>query len=599
MTTAAPAKQFDPAYLARLYEDPIFFLREVWRIDGKDKSAPLSPLDLRIANFLAFGSPYKVLLAMRGQGKTTIDAIIEVAYEAYRDPDRQFLIVSKSEKHAKSFIANVRRLFARIPFLRHLAPRHGHRDGALEFDFGPTQVGRTQPSMRAIGIGGMLEGNRAHHIIADDIETKRNTMTFEARLELRRLCAEFPNILYKSDVSFKPTDPFKITYLGTVKHRETIYASLTKPGIGFEGRGYPIQYPTPAQKVVCLAPELADDLKTGRAKPGDPTCPERFPLTEIAKLRAANLIVKDDDGVPIDFFMENMLIAEATAEDMYPLKLRDFILAPFKLDRDRAPLSITWGTLSSGGESTRAPVPVDVQDGSEDCFLHPVFYDQNNLAPYTGTVARVDPAGSGSDKVGLAIASHLSGFAWVKYVVGLDGGGSPENMDFIAKALRTHGATICRVEPNFGGDAFANLLQVSCNKLHLRPGQDAAYPNGWACSVELGEQASGQKEFRMVCNLKPPLDHHRVVLCPSVAADLDLQRQITRLTLDRGCLRHDDKLEVLAAVVHDWLNEFRLDPTVSAQRTKARTMDDLLAQAKRELMPFLDKPRSKSWHEVN
>lgn len=593
MTTHQP---LDPAYLRRLGSDPIFFLKEVWRVDGKDKVAPLSPMDFQVAHFLAYGRPNKVLLAMRGMGKTTMDAIIEVAYEAFRDPHRQFLVVSKSEKHAKSFISNVRRLITRIPFLQHLAPRPGHRDGALEFDFGPAQIGLTQPSMRALGVGGMLEGNRAHHIIADDIETKRNTMTFESRLELRRLCAEFPNILYKSDTSFTPIDPFKITYLGTVKHRETIYASLTAPEVGFEGRGYPIQYPHPGQKVLCFAPELAAHLTSGKVKPGDPTCPERFPLSEIAKLRAANLIIKDEDGEPIDFYMENMLIAETSGEDHYPFKLRDFILAPFKLDRDRAPLSITWGTLKSGGESTRAPTPTD--GFGEDCFLHPVFYDQINLAPYTGTVARVDPAGGGSDKVGLAIAGHLSGFVWVKCVAGLDGGASHENMDALARALRTHAATLCRVEPNFGGDAFANLLQVACNRLALKPGQDPAYPTGWACSVELGEHASGQKELRIIGHLKPALDHHRVVLCPSVAADLDLQRQITRLTQSRGCLKHDDKLEVLAAVVHDWLNELRLDPTISAERTKARSLDEELATARRQLLPFLDKPRRKSWHEV-
>jgi hypothetical protein len=593
MTTAAV---LDPTYLKRLGSDPIYFLHEVWRIDGKDKVAPLTPLDLKIAMFLAHGAPYKVLLAMRGQGKTTLAAIIRVCYPVFRDPLRQTLVVSKSEKHAKSFIANVRRLITRIPFLRHLAPRQGHRDGALEFDFGPTQIGLTQPSIRALGIGGMLEGNRAHEIIADDIETKRNTMTFESRLELRRLCAEFPNILYKSDRSYIPTDPLGITYLGTVKNRETIYRSLTAPEVGFEGRGFPIQYPTPTQKVLCFAPELAADLLSGKAKPGDPTCPERFPLTEIVKLRAANLIIKDEDGEPIDFFQENMLIAEVSGDDIHPFKLRDFILAPFKLDRERAPVSITWGTLQSGGESTRAPTPTDAI--GDDCFLHPVFYDQINLALYTGTVARVDPAGRGRDQVGLAIASHLSGYVWIKCVAGLDGGASTDNMNAIAAALRTHGATLCRVEPNFGGDSFANLLQVACNQHALKPNQDPRFPSGWACTVELGEHASGQKEVRILAHHKPALDAHRVVLCPSVAADLDLQRQITRMTLDRASLKRDDKLETLAAVVHDWLNELRLDPTISAQRTIDRSIDQQLKEARRQLMPFLDKPRRRAWHEV-
>jgi len=590
--TATP---LDPDYLRKLWSDPIFFLKEVWRLDGKNETAPLSPLDLRIARYLAYGKPYQVLLAMRGQGKTTIAQIIRVLHRAFRDPNRRFLIVSKSEKHAKSFLGNIKRLLSKIPFLRHLVPRQGQRDGALEFDFGGCK-GDTQPSMRAIGVGGMLEGNRAHEIIADDVETKRNTMTFESQLELRRLCAEFPNILYKSDTSYTPIDPFAILYLGTVKVEDTIYASLTDPEVGFEGRGYPILYPGPHEPVLCLAPELADDLARGIAKPGDPTCPERFPLTEVARLRSSNLILKDEDGEPIDFQMENMLIAKATGESANPLKLKDFILAPFRLDRNKAPLSITWGTVTGGNTSTVAPVPTDAL--GDDRFYHPAFYDDKNLAPYSGTVARIDPAGTGKDKVGLAIAAHLAGIVWVKHVAGLEGGGSDANMAELARRLRDHGASIARVEPNFGGDAFANLLQVHCNRLRLTPGQDKAFPDGWACSVELGEHASGQKELRIIGHLKPALESHRVVLCPSVASDTDLQRQITRLTKSRGCLRHDDKLETLAAVVHDWLNELRLDPTVSATKARQKADADEIDHARRQLLPFLTKPARRGWHEV-
>lgn len=590
-----PARRFDPDYLRRLGSDPIFFLRAVWTADDKDGPAPLSPLDLRIANFLAHGSDRKVLLAMRGQGKTTIAQIVCVLFEAYRDPDRRFLIVSKSEKHAKRFVQNVKRLIHKIPFLRHLAPGPNRTNNELEFDFGPSR-GDTQPSIRAIGVGGMLEGNRAHHIIADDVETKRNTMTLESQTELRRLCAEFPNILYKSDSSYRPTDPFRITYLGTIKVQDTIYASLTDPEVGFEGRGYPILYPTPAEEVLCLAPELADDLASGRARPGQPTCPERFPLSEVVKLRANNLIIKDDEGEPIDFMMENMLVAKVTGEGQFPLHLRDFIVPTFKVDRDLAPISITWGTVRGNNDSTLAPIPVDAL--GDDRFYHQVFYDGTQQAPYTGTIARLDPAGTGKDKVGLAIAAHLAGIVWVKLVAGLEGGSSPENMAAVATSLRRHGATICRVEPNFGGDAVANLLQVHCNRLALKPGQDKEFPFGWACSVELGEHASGQKELRIISHLKPALDSHRVVLCPSVACDTDLQRQITRLTKARGCLRHDDKLEVLAAVTHDWLNELRLDPTVSSAKHRQKAEQDEIDQTRRLLLPFLDKPRRKGWHEV-
>lgn len=591
-------KGFDADYLRRLGTDPVFFTKEVWRHLNRDGAAPIELLEERIVSFLARGKPYKVLLAFRGEGKTSLSQVVDVLWHAYRDPDRRFLVVSKSEKHAVKYLRGVRNTIFQVPFLRHLAPKGQCRDGALQMDFG-NAAPNIQPSITAIGVGGQLEGNRAHHIIADDIETKRNTMTRESQAELRHLCAEFPNILYKSAEAGAPIDPCKITYLGTVKTQETMYAILTKPEVGFEGRGYPICYPQPHEQTLCLAPELADDLREGRAKPGDPTCPSRFPLSEIAKLRAANLIATDEDGEPIDFPMENMLIAKLTGENLYPFRLRDFIVAPFRLDRERAPMSIIWGTERSGGQSTVAPIPVD--GIGDDRFLHPIMYDQidSSWTSYTGTIARVDPAGTGKDKVGLAIASHLNGIIWVKCVAGIEGGGSPENMETIATTLRLHGATICRVEPNFGGDAFANLLQVHCNRLAVKPGVDKALPNGWACSVELGETASGQKELRIISHLKPSLDSHRVVLCPSVAADVDLQRQITRLTRARGCLKHDDKLECLAAVVHDWSNELRLDPEISSRESKRKADELAIEQARLQLLRLsmpgpLHKPR-KTW----
>lgn len=587
---------FDPAYLRRLGMDPLFFLHEVWTARGADSYAPIGPLETHVVRFLATGPRFRGVLGFRGFGKTNLSMVVPILWRAYRDPSRRFIIVSKSEGHAKKTVQGLRELIRSVPFLRHLQPRGGQRDAATFFDLGPGRHDR-QPSISAFGVSGQLEGNRAHSLIPDDIETKRNTMTFESRSELRRLIAEFPNILYPNRPHDQggSLDPTEIVYLGTPKHEETVYLDLAKTGI-FDFRGYPIAYPSPAENTICFAPELKADLDAGRAKPGEPTCPHRFPATEIASRRAANLIVKDEDGEPIDFAMENMLIAKVTGEAAHPFKLRDFIVAPFKLDRDKAPLSITWGTQKSGGESTRAPIPTDAL--GEDCFLYPVFYDQINQSSYTGTRARVDPAGTGKDKVGLAIAGHLSGFIWVKCVAGLEGGGSPETMIQIAHALRQHGATLCTVEPNFGGDSFANLLQVFCNQLTLRPGQDPLFPDGWACSVELSKTSSGQKELRMIGHLKPALDAHRVVLDPAVAADIDLQRQITRLTKSRESLKHDDKLEVLAAVVHDWFDQLRLDPVAAASTARQRQLDEQLERDRRTLMPFLDKPRRKAWHEV-
>ena len=55
---------------------------------------------------------------------------------------------------------------------------------------------------------------------------------------------------------------------------------------------------------------------------------------------------------------------------------------------------------------------------------------------------------------------------------------------------------------------------------------------------------------------------------PDVAANEDLQRQITRITRDRNCLGHDDEVEALAMCCIQWQDVMNLDPDQSADRIR-------------------------------
>ena len=68
---------------------------------------------------------------------------------------------------------------------------------------------------------------------------------------------------------------------------------------------------------------------------------------------------------------------------------------------------------------------------------------------------------------------------------------------------------------------------------------------------------------------------HRLVVDPRVAADTVLTRQLTRITSDRNCLEHDDRIEVLSAAVEQWKDYLHQDADASAERQAEKAHDDM------------------------
>lgn len=545
------------AVISRLFSDFTVYLNELW-IDRKlDRVAPLSELELDIAAF-ASGAPgherRRGVLAYRGIGKTHIVSAGLTGFRHARDPNRKVLIVSKAEKEAKKTCGLVREWYDQVWFLRHLAPRPGQKDASTYFECGPAGEDR-QPSLSVVGIDGQLEGNRAHSIFPDDVETKANTRTIEAREELRRMCREFKNILYpyRSFEDGGPIDPVEIVHVGTPKHEETLFLDLIK--IGYDFRGYPIALPRPDQKVINLAPILAARLADGQSRPGDPTTPLRFPEPEIIERRAEGLI---------DFSMESMLIADLGEGSRYPLRLADAIV--MDVARDIAPTQTVYGARDNNG-STALDDPELAHDGFQGSRLHRPAFIGKDFAPYHGTKAFIDPAGRGDDRTGLSIVANLHGTLFVKAVLGLEGGAGPDKLAAIALACRTHNARDILVEDNIDVfNTYTELLEVEVRKLFLDPGQDPAFPDGWKASVER-RRSTGQKELRIIAAIEPVLSAHRLVFDRSCfidqPGDRDIDRlsyQLSRLTRERNALREDGKLDSLASCIKEWQHALSQNP---------------------------------------
>ena len=540
-------------YVERLAKEFPFFLSELWREIGL-KSIPKHHKE--IAEYLQHGTNRRGILAWRGASKTWVT----IAYCCWRlftnARHERITYVSKSERAAKESLYLARKWIGQARFLQHLVPdrKAGQRDSALMFDVNGTDPDRT-PSFCAYGITGQITGSRSTCIVADDVETSENTLTLDMRKRLRDQVAEFENILIPGG---------DVVYLGTPHHEETLYEHLIRGGYRF--MAWPVSHPGEAGCGCQLGPMFAD------MEAGDLCWPERFGREELAAREAAEGRSK--------YQMQYLLTWKVGDENRTPLRLADFIV--FAMDRDKAPMTIAWGATNSAGQSTRIESIPSLGFGT-DGYQAPIMFDKD-WAKYTGTRMWVDPSGKGEDETAFAIVSHMNGYLWCKAVGGLPGGYSPSTLDELVQVAKRHGVTDLYVEDNFGQGMMAQLLEPYLQREFTEPGTDALNPDGWACSVET-VRVSGQKETRIIDNLEPILNQHRLVIHPEVAQDEVLQHQLTRITRQRGCLDHDDRVEALAMAVWLWKKDMAQDPERAVERSRQRAIEDELRRVYSEYSP--------------
>ncbi len=521
-------------YFRQLRQSFPFFLKEIWRLKGLP--APCR-VQIDMAQWLQDGPSKRGLRGFRGLSKTWITCAY-ICWRLFRNPHEKVLLVSASESHSKQSLFQIRGWLTNMPFLRHLAPRKGQRDNSEGFDVAGTIVGKVNDdrihSVSAVGITGQLPGGRATLIVADDVEIPENTLTIDQRNKLRERVQEFEFILM-------PDGDFDIIYLGTPQHQDSLYDSLAIPEEGrkysaYTFRTWPVQYPTPDEDVPALSPMLANDLKTGRAKPGDPVVPSRFDREYILGLHTGRT----------RFLRQMMLISKVKDENRYPLKLSDLIV--YHVDPVLAPGRIMWGKSNHNGST--AIEEINEMRFGKDCYYGPIYVaDQKDWIAYQGCKGYLDPAGAGADEMAWAIAGQLHGFIFLKALDAVQGGATDENLTKIVKSLRDNHCTELHVETNFGQDAFCRLLETKIAKYAITPNpKNTLYPHGWSCAV-IGVHSTGQKEKRIINGIEPVMNQHRLIIDPAIAADTIFAAQMTNLSEERGCLEHDDRIEVVAGVV--------------------------------------------------
>ncbi|MES9310992.1 phage terminase large subunit, partial [Cutibacterium acnes] len=195
----------------------------------------LTEMQLDIGRYMAERTlKNKCVMAQRGEAKSTI-GIARALFEFVVIPNATVLVVSGSDDYAGTIshaIVSAIMQWDRLEWLRpetRAGARTSFTDG---FDVHHAfRIPDKQPSIKAVGIFGQLQGNHVSLLIADDVETTSNGSSPANRNRIHTLTKEFAAIA---------NDGAEILYLGTPQTQDSIYNSL--PQRGFDVRIWPGRY---------------------------------------------------------------------------------------------------------------------------------------------------------------------------------------------------------------------------------------------------------------------------------------------------------------------------------------------------------------------
>lgn len=133
------------------------------------------------------------------------------------------------------------------------------------------------------------------------------------------------------------------------------------------------------------------------------------------------------------------------------------------------------------------------------------------------------------------------------------------------------------VEDNFGDGMYIELLKPVLSRHHK--------------VIIEGQRHSTQKERRIIDVLEPVMSRHKLVINTSLIKDdydtaqkydaevriaKTLIYQMTRISYDRGALKHDDRLDALALGVSYWTEKMARDQDLQIKSDREEALQDEL-----------------------
>ena len=496
-----------------------------------------TPIQYDIADYIQTKERRLVVEAFRGVGKSWITSAY-VCHQLLLNPQKNILVVSASKSRADDFSTFTQRLVNEMPILQHLIPRDDQRHSKISFDVAPA-IASHSPSVKSMGITGQLTGSRADLIIADDVESANNSQTQLMRDRLSETVKEFDAII-KPDVG-------RIIFLGTPQTEMSLYNTLEERG--YKTKIWTALYPDKIQ-TVGYGHKLSSIISDVTDKEGKPTDPERFDDVDLME----RLSSYGRSGFNLQFMLDTTM----SDSNRYPLKLNDLIVASGCSTWKEAPAKIQW---ASGTEQLKGIDPEIPNVGLKGDYFVAPMYTSPEYAPFEGVAMSIDPAGRGEDKTAYAVLKMLHGVLYLTDVGALEGGYSDSTLEELSSIAKRNKVNYVVIESNFGDGMATALLKPVMAKIH-------------PCEIE-EVRHNIQKEKRIIDTLEPIMNGHRLVVDEQIIKDdfklepnHQLFRQLTRITKDRGALRHDDQIDALAIAANYWVERMDRDQTLSYNQHK-------------------------------
>ena len=506
-------------------------------------------VQLDIANYLATGPKRRMIQAQRGQAKTTITACYAV-WRMIHDPTTRVLVVSAGEDQASEIAGWIIQILNNMEELECMRADRaaGDRSSITAYDIHYTLKGpEKSPSVACIGITANMQGKRADLLIADDIESAKNSATAVMRARLHHLTLDFTSICSTGD----------IVYLGTPQSIDSEYNTL--PGRGYEIRIWPGRYPT-AEEIHeyngMLAPMITAAIAANPAlQTGGGPMGNRGKVIDPVLLNEDTLTQKEIDQGSAYFQLQHMLSTHLSDANRFPLKLNQIRFCNFDTQEKLVPMTMTHMQIDQfliqnpEGASYKDRM-YRINDKTVDDY-GPIKY----LHMY------VDPTGGGTngDELAYAVTGWLAGRVFVFDCGGRPGGLNEESAKWIVGLINKWKPKKVDIEKNYGNGAFANILRPLLRD-HIPEIEDV-----WE---------AGQKELRIIDVLEPIIGGGKLVMHESIVTE-DWQRclryptqergvyslfwQMSRITRARDAITHDDRLDALAGSCRHWIELLQVD----------------------------------------
>lgn len=527
-------------------------------------------IQLDIAAFLEHGPLYRMIQAQRGQAKTTITAGYAV-WRLIHNPSARILVISSGSPMAKEIANWVIQIIEGMECLDILRAGGDDRQSVEAYDVHRDLKGpEKSPSIACIGITANMQGKRADVLIADDIESSKNSQTEVQRERLKHLSKDFSSICATGD----------IIYLGTPQSIDSIYNGLVSRGYSI--RIWPGRYPTADELDnygTHLAPVIANRMKA------DPTLQigggplgMRGQPTDPIMMSEEVLSKKEMDQGAAYFQLQHMLDTRLSDAARFPLKPSNIVFTKF--GSKTAP--VAWNIAHTPDNRLYTPNdwPVEVALHRASGHSHEFIDFESQIMMY------LDPAGGGAngDETAWAITRFAGNSVYVLAIGAAPGGVHPDNLKIIAKAITDNKVNYVAVEKNFGNGIFAAVLREHLQKVKY----NIAIEDVWE---------SGQKELRIIDVLEPVINSGRLVMDEDLVKEdwqvcsmhaiadrpsYSLFYQMSRITRERGALLHDDRVDALAGAVRHWHEHLHKDVHQAVASASAQRYRDMIEN------PFAD-----------